>query len=168
MLCSALCLSRKMTMWGRFVWVTWIGVITTPRVLQNFTWFISNNTLLGLAVPQKSWKWKRTSTNKNGVCKIWCVVVTHVMLLAPLTLFLFFFGFFWLFRTWDLPQPGIKPMPLNWEHGVLTSGPSGKSNAPFFLNRLFRRAVLVYQNNWGKIQSSLIPHSPHPYSLPCN
>ena len=37
---------------------------------------------------------------------------------------------------WDLPQPGIKPTPLNWEHGVLTSGPSGNSNAPFFLNFL--------------------------------
>ena len=23
----------------------------------------------------------------------------------------------------DLPQPGIEPMSLHWEHGVLTTGP---------------------------------------------
>ena len=29
---------------------------------------------------------------------------------------------------WDLvPQPGIEPVPLHWEHGVLTTGPPGKS-----------------------------------------
>ena len=29
---------------------------------------------------------------------------------------------------WDLvPWPGIEPGPLHWEHGVLTTGPPGKS-----------------------------------------
>ena len=29
---------------------------------------------------------------------------------------------------WALvPQPGIEPRPLHWEHGVLTTGPPGKS-----------------------------------------
>ena len=44
---------------------------------------------------------------------------------------------------------------------------SSKASAlPYFLNRIFRRAILVYQKNWGKTQSSLIPHSPHSWSFP--
>ena len=26
----------------------------------------------------------------------------------------------------ELPRPGIEPMPLQWKHGVLTTGPPGK------------------------------------------
>ena len=26
-----------------------------------------------------------------------------------------------------VPQPGIEPVPLHWEHGVLTTGPAQKS-----------------------------------------
>ena len=27
----------------------------------------------------------------------------------------------------EFPQPGLRPMPLHWEHRVLTTGPSGKA-----------------------------------------
>ena len=30
----------------------------------------------------------------------------------------------------DLSQPGIEPMSLHWEHGVLTTGPPDKSPIP--------------------------------------
>ena len=33
----------------------------------------------------------------------------------------------------DLPRPGIEPVPLQWKHGVLTTGPPGKSNTALFL-----------------------------------
>ena len=26
-----------------------------------------------------------------------------------------------------IPQPGLNPHPLEWEHGILTTGPPGKS-----------------------------------------
>ena len=39
----------------------------------------------------------------------------------------FFFFFCHTMRHADLPQPGIKPVPLHWEQGVLTTGPPGKS-----------------------------------------
>ena len=45
---------------------------------------------------------------------------------------------FILFRTFlavlhgmlDLPQPGIEPMSLHWEHGILTTGPPDKPPIP--------------------------------------
>ena len=30
------------------------------------------------------------------------------------------------------PRPGIKPTPLHWKRGVLTTGPPGKSLDPLF------------------------------------
>ena len=48
------------------------------------------------------------------------------------------FFFFWLCHTACgilVPQPGIKPPPLNWKHGVLTTGPPGKSQVfNFYIN----------------------------------
>ena len=36
-------------------------------------------------------------------------------------------------RMWDLiPQPGIKPRPLHWQHGVLATEPQLKSLPTFF------------------------------------
>ena len=43
-----------------------------------------------------------------------------------------------------VPQPGIKPMPLLWECGVLTTGPPGKSLTGIF-ERAFKR-LLVDKN----------------------
>ena len=42
-------------------------------------------------------------------------------------------GFFGLFLAMPgtcgilVPRPGIEPVPLHWEHGVLATGPPGKS-----------------------------------------
>ena len=54
--------------------------------------------------------------------------------------FIFFYLFIWLcwvlvvacellvHSMWNLvPWPGIEPRPLHWEHGVLATGPPGKS-----------------------------------------
>ena len=50
---------------------------------------------------------------------------------------LYVFGIFFLavlFGMWDLsfPNQGSNPCPLQWEHGVLTTGPPGKSLACTF------------------------------------
>ena len=41
--------------------------------------------------------------------------------------YIFFFFFFLAMQHVELPQPGIEPMPAAWKHGVLTTGPAGKS-----------------------------------------
>ena len=44
--------------------------------------------------------------------------------------YFFFFSLFWLFcAAWGIliPQPGIKPAPLQWKHSTLTTGRSEKS-----------------------------------------
>ena len=36
------------------------------------------------------------------------------------------FFFFFSYGMWDLvPQPGLNPSSLHWEHGVLATGPQG-------------------------------------------
>ena len=49
------------------------------------------------------------STKSGGFCCCYCLSVPHSM--------------------WDLkfPNQGSNPCPMHWEHGVLTTGPLGKS-----------------------------------------
>ena len=54
---------------------------------------------------------------------------------------------------WDLPRPGIKPLPLHWKHGFLTSGPRRKWYMCFFnsLNLPIAQMVknlLAMQETW--------------------
>ena len=56
-----------------------------------------------------------------------------------LCIMLFFFFLATACSMWDLPQPGIKPMPLHWKCGVLTTKLPG--------NSLYY--VLLYLYHWS-------------------
>ena len=62
---------------------------------------------------------------------------------------------------WDLVSwPGIKPRPLHWERGVLSTAPLGKSLQLFFdskcsqLHDFFQGLVVIKENNKPKNLSS--------------
>ena len=67
----------------------------------------------------------------------WMITLRRI---GKLAIFLSFFFFIFFFFFWpghpcgmqDLPQPRVKPVPLNWEHRVLTTGLPGKSLSWFF------------------------------------
>ena len=65
-------------------------------------------------------------------------------------LFFFFSFFFWLHHTACgilVPQPGIEPVPLQWKHGILTTGPPGNSQPYTFKllpSLLFRKAINTF------------------------
>ena len=75
-------------------------------------------------------------------CKVWITVTGSPFLTPsspmlqslhpPVSNSLIFLSFFFFWPPLAacgilLPQPGIEPMPLQWKHGVLTTGPLGKS-----------------------------------------
>ena len=39
--------------------------------------------------------------------------------------------------VWDFPDQGWNSWPLQWELGVLTTGPPGKSSSTFFFSSVF-------------------------------
>ena len=45
----------------------------------------------------------------------------------------------------QLPDQGSKPGPLHWQHGVLTTGPPGKSQPFFVVVELYE--LFVYLGN---------------------
>ena len=56
------------------------------------------------------------------------------VLKATVTSFFFFFGrAAWHVGSW-FPNQGLNPLPLQWKHGVLTTGPQGKSLTVTSLN----------------------------------
>ena len=67
-------------------------------------------------------------------------------ILHLLLIFFFFLSFLVVqCNTWDLSLwPGIDPSPLHWEHGVLATGPPGKS-----LSTSLRHAIKV--SSWLKV-----------------
>ena len=42
--------------------------------------------------------------------------------------FIYLFIYLFIFRLTDLVAPsGVRPLPPHWKHGILTTGPPGKS-----------------------------------------
>ena len=71
-----------------------------------------------------------------------------------------------------IPQPGSNPHPLQWEHGILTTGPPGKSLQRYVsilvclvpyhssLVQFFKSNLLVHRKeniNWSKIWKDTHP-----------
>ena len=53
-------------------------------------------------------------------------------------------------------RPGTEPMPLQWKHGILTTGLPGKSEFKYFLNEMLRRGVYLFLTK--KKKKKKIPH----------
>ena len=56
-----------------------------------------------------------------------------LLLLLLFYLFIYFFGCTVRHLGSHFPDQGLNPCPVQWKHGVLTTGPPGKSSTILFL-----------------------------------
>ena len=60
----------------------------------------------------------------------------------------FFFFFFLAACGISVPWPGVDPCPLHWKHGVLTTGPPGKSSKYFWERVHLSQELLPLKSPW--------------------